>query len=591
MQYDFKKKTYEELNELPKFVNAMNKSLKLGKGKGNTSLSSRTVMEDQYGFTLNSTLIKEISSENYTSYTFLIQRDIPSDDYFENLVVDVDSLNNVRAFIVKYLLNSPIEYLGNHNAYSLNAETEITAIEYNNTEAKVDYTDENGCIVTLMCPYGTYDHPAGDFCINADRGDLFWSDPDCGETSGGGGSLGGDTTSGDGSPSGGGSSSGNDDDVLDSGCRGCGDNGNNAPIITDPVFEEEIYDDDDDDDCPTLSFENQVAINNYLSANNNSPEAVAFVALAEEAICAGEVETFEEFIEQDLNNELELNPFLLLDIDCNQIDDWIALAQHTPSASIKNKITDLHQNNNAILGDWNIQYLEEAGGSVVNMDYFAVNITTFPNNPNTGNIYTPNEFLDFFRKNINIFSGTYSQFEPYCEISNICTQETDLWNSTNPTSSIVKINIPAFPYPTGDIYGNDGVVVCSEYTNNYWNFMTMEAPYDSNHPVSGTRQFGIEAINDGSYNLYMRGVDRFENGVIFDLLELFSDVPLVGPKDPFFGADMLWEHIQIQLNTFLNSQSVGGESTIVTPVTNRVNWEDVKDVLQGRKSKSDLGCD
>ena len=343
-------------------------------------------------------------------------------------------------------------------------------------------------------------------------------------------------------------------------------------------------------------------VNKYLqdnqgaSVSNNGtisaiPQEVKdFANAAVDAFCAGEVETFEGFIEQDLNNELELNPYLLLDIDCDQIDNWIALAQHTPSTSVKNKITDLHQNNEAYLGDWNIQYLENAGGSVVNMDYFAVKITTFPNNPSTGTSFTPNEFLNFFRKNINAFSGAYSQFEPYCEISSICTQETDLWNSTNPTSSIVKINIPAFPYPSGDMYGNDGVVVCSEYTNSYWNFMTMEAPYDSSHPVSGTRQFGIEENSDGSYNLYMRGVDRFENGVLFDLLDLFLEIPMVGPKDPFFGADELWKHIQVQLNTFLNDPSVGGVSTIVTPVTNRVNWEDVKDVLQGRKNKSDLGC-
>jgi len=50
--------------------------------KTGSGISSKTVMEEQYGFTIDSTLIKEIYSENYTSYTFLIHRDEPDEAYF-----------------------------------------------------------------------------------------------------------------------------------------------------------------------------------------------------------------------------------------------------------------------------------------------------------------------------------------------------------------------------------------------------------------------------------------------------------------------------------------------------------------------------
>ena len=61
----------------------------------------------------------------------------------------------------------------------------------------------------------------------------------------------------------------------------------------------------------------------------------------------------------------------------------------------------------------------------------------------------------------------------------MCQTERDLWFSNDPVESIVYKDIPL----------DDGVVVCTEYTNNYWYFMTMNAPYAGNHPVSGTRQF------------------------------------------------------------------------------------------------------
>ena len=68
---------------------------------------------------------------------------------------------------------------------------------------------------------------------------------------------------------------------------------------------------------------------------------------------------------------------------------------------------------------------------MVNLDYFSVNITSLPKNPNTNNPYTADEFLDYVRRNFNDFVND-SNFEPYCEIPSMCQTETDLWNSNNP---------------------------------------------------------------------------------------------------------------------------------------------------------------
>src|SRR5690606_18569798 len=154
----------------------------------------------------------------------------------------------------------------------------------------------------------------------------------------------------------------------------------------------------------------------------------------------------------------------------------------------------------------------------------------------------------------------------------MCQTETDLWFSNNPLGSIIYIDIP----------GDDGVVVCTEYTNNYWYFMTMNAPYAGNHPVSGTRQFGYEQNPNGSYNFFVRGVDRFDSNIAENLAYIR------GMGNPFFGADALWSGFQENLNDFVNDSNSGGTSTITPPITdNRPDWDKVEEVLNGERPISD----
>ncbi|GAB5473329.1 MAG: hypothetical protein Mars2KO_14280 [Maribacter sp.] len=295
------------------------------------------------------------------------------------------------------------------------------------------------------------------------------------------------------------------------------------------------------------------------------------------------VEHLENFgVESALANFLINNPYGLLQIDCGQIENWQSLASHDPPQAIKDKIEDLKNNHEDILGDWNIQYLNEAGGAIVNMDYFAVNITKMPNNPKTDKEFTRKEFLDYFRRNINDFvEGT--TFQPYCEINGLCRQETDWWNRVNPLGAIIKLDISLYNGPGGNILSNDGVVMVSEFNaKSYWRFITLEAPYDSAHPVTGTRQFGIEELSDDSFNIYVRGVDRFSSR----LQELGSSLATLG--EPFKFADNLWRSFQEKTNEFVISN--GGNASIKTPIHNRPDWDEVKDVLEGRKPITDLGC-
>ena len=80
--------------------------------------------------------------------------------------------------------------------------------------------------------------------------------------------------------------------------------------------------------------------------------------------------------------------------------------------------------------------------------------------------------------------------------------------------------------------------------------MTMEAPYDNSHPVSGTRQFGIEQNTNGSYNIYVRGIDRFQS----NLQENVAYAIRLG--NPFFDADNLWESFQEKKKPLLIKMAV-----------------------------------
>ncbi len=286
-------------------------------------------------------------------------------------------------------------------------------------------------------------------------------------------------------------------------------------------------------------------------------------------------ECIAEIIGERIDELLLDNPALLLEIDCDRIENWQTLAQHTAPQSVLDKVEGLPSD---FFNSFEIQSLEHATGTHVNLDYFGVNVSNFPNHPTTGQQFTANSFLDYFRRNINDFfddSVLGSEFGPFCEPLNpsICTQETDLWNSNNPLGSVIYIDIP----------GDDGVVICSEYSNNYWNFMTMNAPIAGNHPVSGTRQFGYELNPDGSYNFFVRGVDRFGSNTI-------ENLAIIGTLgNPFLGADTLWESFQTKMTAFITNN--GGSSTGIVTVKNRPDWDKVAEVLRGERPISDLGCD
>jgi hypothetical protein len=283
----------------------------------------------------------------------------------------------------------------------------------------------------------------------------------------------------------------------------------------------------------------------------------------------------------NIKKELASNPTFLLKVPCLEIPKWKELIKFSPPQSVKDKIQKL--DNQSLLTNYNIQYLEHASGAAINLDYFPVTINSLPKNPATGIKFTPTQFLNYVRLNINNFVDTnISRFSPTTLTTGY--NESQIWNSSNPLGAIIHIDIPQ---PAGD-----ASVICSVSDSNHWVFTTIEVPYgifqgqDGIHPVSGNREFGLIQNSNGTYTFYTRGVDRMTDG--FESSAAENSTIFV---DPFANPDKLWNSLKTKVANFV--QNNGGSS--VTPTTSqnviwRPDWYKVRQVLRGEIPISDLGC-
>lgn len=114
-------------------------------------------------------------------------------------------------------------------------------------------------------------------------------------------------------------------------------------------------------------------------------------------------------------------------------------------------------------------------------------------------------------------------------------------------------------------------------------FTTITSPLDNNHPVSGNREFGIFGNAATGYTFYTMGVDRTS-----DLTFSAGNWLLHG----FDKADALWSNVQKNMAAYITK--LGGQATVLKPVTTRPDWDAVKDYLQGKIDfatlKKRLGC-
>ncbi len=227
-------KSFNELLKDQKFSKAYNKV------QAQKNNAAKTVMEEQYQFTIADKPVKIVQSENGTTYTLLINRAIDDANTFENLVIKYENDGSINATIINYQPFYPLNTMDYFTNSAFNGLQSVTPIVYNDALVSTTGKISSDCysVCTILChdltesgPYSV-PHPPGSSCtgynITIDCVVTCWGD-----------NIGGEDTGNDigtvDNTSGGGTSSSTNSGNVSTPPNNCG-NCNN-PIETIPVLE------------------------------------------------------------------------------------------------------------------------------------------------------------------------------------------------------------------------------------------------------------------------------------------------------------------------------------------------------------------
>lgn len=256
--------------------------------------------------------------------------------------------------------------------------------------------------------------------------------------------------------------------------------------------------------------------------------------------------------------------------------DYADLVNHCPSAAVQNSLAARRGTNDL---RFRFQPIEEAkGGQPTNLDLYQVEITQMPTLPGSTAPATASALYEHFRINLASFlDEANSEFGPYDN-----STDGKAWSKYDPTGALMRFDINnklgAVPLkPKGDRIERALVLVTyskRDADRLAWRFstvgasdtLTLDFSAFGDHPVSGTREFGLRR-RAGAWILYTRGVDRATGGVVDRLSR----------KDIFAGADDLWKSFQERAVNFVNAH--GGRAAVVAPEREEPAWRDL--VSQG----------
>lgn len=176
-------KKFEELIQVTQFKTAFDNITKPKEGFSyKVNAPSRTVMEQQYGFTIKDYPANVVVSGSITSYTFLISRENTPSNVFENLIIKTKENEKSKAYILKYESNTSfVEIPYNYNTFKgtrtlkpiiyddskVNSLFDMTNCEIvtewiciNHNEWEIGCTGHEGGGATIIC-YGSSDVGSG----------------------------------------------------------------------------------------------------------------------------------------------------------------------------------------------------------------------------------------------------------------------------------------------------------------------------------------------------------------------------------------------------------------------------------------------
>ena len=328
----------------------------------------------------------------------------------------------------------------------------------------------------------------------------------------------------------------------------------------------------------------------------------AFLATGSEApacdltvddVCAQEPpdwEVLERF--RALEDSLTGNPYGLLSVPCDELAAWQELALHeiplnvldhflgrnkrprtcsTPPPGPTNPMP-LTQCNG---GEWSVQRLEDAYGAVVNLDYYAVQLSLPASMGSAARRAQARALFETIRVQFARFLGD-TEFWPSHNSAgdDFWGMEWARWRGgVLGTYAEFDLPIPFVPDPADRL----GVLATAYETGPpvwRWRFTTVSSPPGraGSHPVSGTREFGIREQVDGTYVFYTRGIDRLS-----DRFQESVDLAFDGGHD-------LWQLVQSEVAA--DATARGWAATVMPGVFYRPDWVSLEDYFAGALSLS-----
>jgi hypothetical protein len=335
---------------------------------------------------------------------------------------------------------------------------------------------------------------------------------------------------------------------------------------------------------------------NYLETNNRSQNAIDFANEFMEITNELPNARFDRFSE--LNQIIENNPWALIN-DCAQqngldIANYQLLYNHTLPTVCTNRL-------NILGNDFQDQPLNTGNAAVANVDYYGVEITTNPDINRDGNPDTIAEVYRAYRANFgNLASGGKDNFQFSCNIpfnsdntANVSwtftpyyANDITMWNSSNPLTTIFKIDANADISLLGNLISDDGAIMISAFTPEYWIGSTITTEFSGTQPFSGNRQWGYITNQSGNLELYARAVDVAR---VSNLVRYYTLGSNECKTDTYYNiGEATWSNLQEQIKQWIIDN--GGQATIVPKTAVRFDKSKLKEMLESNETIDQIPC-
>jgi len=304
---------------------------------------------------------------------------------------------------------------------------------------------------------------------------------------------------------------------------------------------------------------------------------------------------FERF--KELSELIKNDPFALIK-DCIQqkglnITSYRELFSH--------KLPNIAKIRLNTLGDgFKDQPLEEGNAAVANVDYYSVEVTTNPDLNNDGVPDTDMEVYNGYRTNFaSLASGSKDDFQFSCNIpfnsSNTADvnwefipysqNDINIWNSTNPLAAIFKIDAGS-SVTFGSLISDDGAIIISKYSTNYWIGSTIQTPFSNSQPFSGNRQWGYIRNNNGKLELFARAVDVAR---ISDRVLKLTPGTNECKEDTYYNiGEATWTNLQNAIKDWINNN--GGQAKVIPKTAIRFDKSKLKEMLESNEAIDQINC-